>query len=248
MAELLTFKGDLHIHSVLSPCGSLDMSPRVIVEAALEKGMDMIGITDHNSTRNAKVLRKIAREQGLFVLMGAEVATQEEVHCLCFFEFDDELDAFQQYLKLYLPPIPNNTDVFGHQCVVDEEERILDEEEYYLVAGIEQSINQVEKKVHDLNGLFIPAHINRPSMSLMSQLGFIPARLKADAFEMYRNSRYSDLIEAYPLLQGKTLIRSSDAHFPDQVGSVFTRYRMKALSFQEFRLALAAREGRGVER
>lgn len=44
------YKADLHIHSVLSPCGSLDMSPKNIVQSALDKELEIIAITDHNST------------------------------------------------------------------------------------------------------------------------------------------------------------------------------------------------------
>ncbi|HNX85999.1 MAG TPA: PHP domain-containing protein, partial [Bacteroidales bacterium] len=45
------FTADLHIHTVLSPCGDLDMSPDIILSQAMAKKLDLIGITDHNSTR-----------------------------------------------------------------------------------------------------------------------------------------------------------------------------------------------------
>ena len=44
------FRVDLHLHTCLSPCGSLEMSPQRIVETALERGLDAIAVTDHNST------------------------------------------------------------------------------------------------------------------------------------------------------------------------------------------------------
>ena len=42
------FRADLHNHTLLSPCGDIEMTPAHIVEAALTKGYDIIGITDHN--------------------------------------------------------------------------------------------------------------------------------------------------------------------------------------------------------
>ena len=48
---LTGFKADLHIHTVLSPCGDLEMSPTAIVDRALSRGLDMIAISDHNTTR-----------------------------------------------------------------------------------------------------------------------------------------------------------------------------------------------------
>ena len=76
------FKADLHIHTVLSPCGDLEMSPSAIVQRALARGLDMIAISDHNTTRQVKVTQKIGRANGLFVLGGVEVTSQEEAHCL----------------------------------------------------------------------------------------------------------------------------------------------------------------------
>jgi len=62
------YRADLHIHTVLSPCGDLDMSPVKIVKAALKKGIDIIGITDHNSTKHCHILKKLAGKHGIFVL------------------------------------------------------------------------------------------------------------------------------------------------------------------------------------
>jgi 3',5'-nucleoside bisphosphate phosphatase len=80
-----TFRADLHIHTVLSPCGDLDMSPGNIVSEAVNKGLDIIGITDHNTTRHCNLIKRMAEEKGIFVMQGAEITTKEEVHCLAFF-------------------------------------------------------------------------------------------------------------------------------------------------------------------
>ena len=96
------FKADLHIHTVLSPCGDLEMSPSAIVHRALARGLDMIAISDHNTTRQVKVTQKIGRDNGLFVLGGVEVTSQEEAHCLSYFETDEQLDEFQEFLDAHL--------------------------------------------------------------------------------------------------------------------------------------------------
>ena len=43
---------DLHIHSVLSPCGEPEMTPNNIVNMAIIKELDFIAVTDHNSAKN----------------------------------------------------------------------------------------------------------------------------------------------------------------------------------------------------
>ncbi|PKO99586.1 MAG: histidinol-phosphatase, partial [Bacteroidetes bacterium HGW-Bacteroidetes-9] len=178
------FIADLHIHTILSPCGSLEMSPKVIVEAAKSKKLDIIGITDHNSTRQCRVVAGEAIKAGITVYCGVEVTTKEEVHCLAFFENFEKLDEFQHYLDVNLPDIKNDTALFGYQVVVNEAEEIVNEEEKLLISAINKSIDQVETEVHRLDGIFIPAHVNRPKYSLISQLGFIPPDLKFDALEL----------------------------------------------------------------
>ncbi|KAF5067686.1 hypothetical protein DSECCO2_250930 [anaerobic digester metagenome] len=240
------FSADLHIHTVLSPCGSLEMSPRNIVRKALEEKLDIIGITDHNSTRHCREVCREAIKAGITVYTGVEVTTKEEVHCLAFFETFDILDAFQAYLDRYLPDIMNNPDLFGYQVVVDEEENISYEEPKLLISAISQSIDQVEAEVHRLGGLFIPAHINRPKFSLTSQLGFVPPNLNADAFELSKHTSVEDFLKQFPYLRGRTFIRNSDAHQPEAIGSIHTRLRMEHTGFDELRKALHGKEGREV--
>ncbi len=240
------YRADLHIHTVLSPCGDLDMSPANIIDKALEKGIDIIGITDHNSTRHCSLIRDLARPAGIFVLMGAEVTTRAEVHCLSFLENDDQLTEFQAYLEQHLPPIPNDTQKFGYQVVVDKDEQILEEIEYLLISALDQSINQVEQKVHSLDGIFIPAHIDRPNYSITSQLGFIPAGLPIDAVEISASCKKETILPFIPKHSNLAIIRSSDAHYLNQVGKVFTTFELEHRSFEEIKMALHATAGRNI--
>jgi len=240
------YRADLHIHTVLSPCGDLEMSPANIVAKARETGLDIIGITDHNSTRHCKLIRSLAEPEGIFVLMGAEVTTREEVHCLTFFENDDQLSEFQVYLEKHLPPIPNNVEKFGYQVVVDEDEQIIDEIEYLLISALDQSIEQIEQKVHSLGGIFIPAHIDRPSYSIISQLGFIPEDLLIDGIEISANCKIQSVIPFLGKQTERTIIRDSDAHYVENIGKAFTTFEMKLRTFNEIKLALQDVQGRKV--
>jgi 3',5'-nucleoside bisphosphate phosphatase len=244
---MLAFRADLHIHTLLSPCGDLEMSPANIAERAHELEINIIGITDHNTTRHGTLIKKLASRYGIFTLCGAEVTTKEETHCLAFFEHQQQLALFEHYLSSHLPDIKNNTRLFGHQVVIDEQELIVEELDRLLISAINQSINQVEKKVHELEGIFIPAHIDRPKYSVISQLGFIPPNLKADAWEISPHITSTAVIKSYPYLAGQSFIRSSDAHFPHQMGSDVTIFFMEELSFSEIKMALKAEKGRRVE-
>lgn len=241
------FKADLHIHSVLSPCGSLEMSPRVIVDTARKKGLDIIAITDHNSTRQCKVVAEVAQKEGIMVFCGAEVTTREEVHCLTLFENFEKLDAFQAYLDKYLPKVKNNPDVFGYQVWVNQDEEIIGEEEYLLISGINQSIDEVEAKVHELGGLFMLAHVDKKRFSVYSQLGFIPYDLNVDAMGISPIADVQELIHKHPELATHRLVRFSDAHMPEHIGQRYTEFIMNAPSFEEAKMALRGEAGRGID-
>jgi PHP family Zn ribbon phosphoesterase len=237
------YRADLHIHTVLSPCGDLEMSPRNIIQKASQQGLDIIGITDHNSTLQAPLITKMAREQGIFVLSGVEVTSAEEVHCLCFFE-DDALGEFQNYIDRHLIPVPNKPEKLGHQVVVDEDEIITDEIANSLLSSMDQSIDQIRAKTRALNGIFIPAHINRPLFSIFSQLGFIPGDLGEDALEISFHTSHQEIIKQYPQLTDKTFISSSDAHYIPDIGKTHTLFKMHERKFDEIKHALNQQEGR----
>lgn len=241
------FRADLHTHTVLSPCGDLEMSPVNIVRVAKERGLDILGITDHNSTLHAVLIKQLAEKEGIMVMMGVEVTTKEEVHCLCFFEKEKQLAEFQTYLNNYLPKIPNNIQKFGYQVVVNEEEEIVQEIDNLLILALNQGINEVEQKVHELKGLFIPAHINKSINSVISQLGFLPPDLKVDALEISMHTTKKEFISKNNYLKGYNFIQSSDAHYIDNIGNVCTIFFMEELSFIEVRKAFKMEDGRKIK-
>ena len=241
-----TYSADLHVHTVLSPCGDLDMSPANIVEIAARQKIDILGITDHNSTKHGALISKLAAKKGIFVLCGAEVTTKEEIHCLTFFENFETLMVFQEYLDKHMGDVLNKDNRFGYQVVVDENDIIVEEVDKLLIAAIDQSIDELEEQVHSLDGLFIPAHIDRTANSLFSQLGFLPPGLKADALEVSKMSTPESILQKHPELAGYTMIQSSDAHFPEQIGTRVTKFELKTRSFEEISMALKGVDGRQV--
>jgi 3',5'-nucleoside bisphosphate phosphatase len=238
------FRADLHIHTVLSPCGDLDMSPANIISEASRKGIDIIGITDHNTTRHCKLTSRLAAEKGIFVMQGAEVTTKEEVHCLAFFENSDTLDLFQVFLDDNLPDIPNHPEIFGHQVQIDENEMVIYEEKKLLINALSKSINEIETFVHSLNGIFIPAHIDRMKNSIYSQLGFLPENLKADGLEISKATTPEKFYGKHPEINKFPIIRSSDAHYPSNIGSASTDFHIDNPTFSEIKLALKGINGR----
>jgi 3',5'-nucleoside bisphosphate phosphatase len=241
------YKADLHIHSVLSPCGDLDASPSRIIAKACQSGIDILGISDHNCIRHARLMMELGEEYDIFILPGIEINTQEEIHCLAFFENADIAEDFQGFIDANLPAIKNESNLFGQQLVVDRYETIIDEVEVMLASAIEASIYKVSEEVYKRNGIFIPAHIDRPYTSVISQLGFVPSDLKFDALEVSARSRVSDFRNLHPELGNYTLITNSDAHHPDAINRATTLFEMKEISFTEIKHALKNTDGRKTD-
>lgn len=231
------FKADLHIHSVLSPCASLEMSPSKIVAKAKAKGINILGLTDHNSTRHCKVMSELGKEEDIFILPGIELNTKEEIHCLAFFENIEKTELFQEFVEKHKSAIKNNSRLFGNQLIVDKDENIIDEVEWLLISALDVTIDRIEEEVHRLNGLFIPAHVDRNSYSILSVLGFIPDHLHADALEVSGNSNPDSYRQA-----DYNLICGSDAHDLKDIGRWYTELKLNKLSFDEIKGVITSKE------
>lgn len=230
-------RADLHIHTVLSPCGDVEMTPLKIIDRAVEEGLGVIGITDHNSTLNCLEIKNVGEERGVFVLSGAEITTREEVHVLCFVE-EEKLSDLQSFIEKSILKIPNNPEVFGYQLAVNRNEEVVEEVEYLLINAIDKSIEEVCEFIRSLSGIFIPAHIDKGSNSVYSQLGFLPFGMDADALEVTKNADTSAMTSRDKSIRGRNFIKSSDAHYPDQIGSAYTILNMDEFSFSAVKRAL----------
>lgn len=222
------------------------MSPVNIVSLAKKRGLDIIGITDHNSTKQCKLVWELGQKLGLVVIPGCEMTSREEVHCLGLFENFDALNEFQKYIDQHLTFISHNSALFGYQVVVDKDENILEELDNYLGASLDVSIEEIEQKVHELSGIFIPAHIDRPRNSLFSQLGFFPPELNVEALQISKLADEMTVREKYKIGAEITLVKFSDSHFPDDLGKAYCIFEMEEPSFNELRKALLGLDGRSV--
>ena len=211
-------KFDLHIHSCLSPCANLEMSPSEIVKRAVAAGMDGIALTDHQSARNTPAIAECARRAGLPCLFGLEVCTAEEVHTLALFDTPEQALTMTDWVYAAMPKRVNDPDTFGDQPVVTWDDDIVELEWRILAMGCRRTIPETAAKCKELGGLYIAAHIDRPNFSVFSQLGAIPP----DCFDAIELSRTADESEWLPKAQGYAVTRSSDAHNLDDIARVWT--------------------------
>lgn len=99
----------------------------------------------------------------------------------------------------------------------------------YLPAALKVGIIKIQQQVERLNGIFIPAHIDRSVNGILSQLGFIPPGLKFDALGLSRHGSKKDVKQQYVLQNKTSLIHNSDAHYMEQIGEICSVFNMKEL-------------------
>jgi len=244
MRNLREFHADLHIHTCLSPCASLDLSPRNIVDRAKFQGLDVIAITDHNTAKNVQVVMRLGEKGGIKVIPGMEVQSREEIHLLTLFPDWPAAASWAEEVFRSLPEMNNDPLIFGDQPIVDEDGNILEFESRLLLNSLRLSAEEIIRLVAGKGGLTIPSHFDRGSFSLLSQLGFIPPNMPLEALEVsrsrisYPEGVWRDGPRTLPL------IASSDAHRPEEIGSGRTIFLMAEAALDELRLAFRNQEGR----
>ena len=200
---------DFHIHSALSPCGDNDMTPNNLINMSIITGIDAVALTDHNACENVRAAAAVAGDKIIFI-PGMEVETSEEVHIVTLFPTADAAEEMQRILVDSSPFIPNRPEIFGNQYIMDENDEICGEIDRMLVTASGLDIYTVVAAAKDLGGIAYPAHIDRESYSVLSNLGFIPPDLDISAVEITEKSRTA--------LEGEysnryNIITSSDAHY-----------------------------------
>ena len=238
---LRPFKADLHIHTCLSPCTELNMSPSGILTAAKKKEIDILGICDHNSTENSQAILNAAKEMRIGIIPGMEVTSQEEVHVLALFDDLENALKLQQHVYENLPG-KNDQEAFGMQVIVNEKEEVLGFNDKLLIGATTISLDEVLRLIHAFEGLAIASHINREAFSIIGQLGFIPDNLELDALEISSSITIEEAKKKYSYNYPITC--SSDAHYPDDIGKSFTSFLLHDGTVTEIKKALKNEDGR----
>lgn len=238
---MIRVAADLHVHTCLSSCAERVMRPRAIVDAAVARGIGMIGVCDHNTAGNARSVAVAAGDR-LCVIAGMEITTSEEAHVVGLFPSAEAAEGAAREVAGTLP-----------RCRLPEEQELVDAdgatvgvEPLMLSAASAFSLEATIGLVHRHGGIAIAAHVDRRSFSVPSQLGFIPADAGFEALEISAHGARTGRAAAFAGL-GFTMTTGSDAHTPELVGEGFVILDVEQACFRELALALAGADGRGCE-
>lgn len=204
---------DFHIHSCLSPCGDDDMSPANIVGTATLAGLNIVALTDHNTAKNCPAFFKVAKKYGIVAVAGMELTTSEDIHIICLFEKLDDAMSFDKEIEKHRVLVQNRSEIFGKQQILDEEDRVVGEEEFLLINATNISVENVSEVVSSFGGICFPAHIDRESNGIVSVLGSFPEDYDFNCYEIYNADSYDEYEKQFPHLKSKLRLIGSDAHF-----------------------------------
>jgi predicted metal-dependent phosphoesterase TrpH len=215
-------KADLHLHTPDSYDYEEDIGPEEMIEVFEEEDLELVAVTDHNTTGFYDELAEAAEDSSVTVLPGVEITTgnsgENQIHITAIF------------------PPEQASDVDRLLVDVDIEDDAPQEE----LSG--QTIPNVCEAVWERGGLPILAHIDEDagaheelSNNLTRQRVFDPDNVAA--LEVVS----PETAEEFPEFAH---VRSSDAHSLSEIGRGYTFLKMDDPSFEGLRTALADPESR----
>ncbi len=204
---------DFHIHSCLSPCADNDMTPNNIAGVATLAGVNVMALTDHNTTKNCPAFFKAAKRNGVIPIAGMELTTAEDIHVVCLFEELDAAMEFDKFVEGHRIKIKNRVDIFGDQLITDEDDNVIGSDEYLLSNATDIAIDDVNELVTSHCGICYPAHIDREANGVISTLGTFPEECGFFCAEFYDENKKEEYKNRFPVLENKKLLVSSDAHY-----------------------------------
>lgn len=243
---------DLHIHIgrtftgkavKITAAKTLTFS-NIIEHARDEKGLNMIGIIDCHSPEVILEMESLMESGdltehpdgglnygGLTVILGSELEFYDEnchgpIHVLCYFPTIEIMKEFSAWLS-------------GHLKNIN-----LSSQRIY------ESGRELQKKVKELSGIFIPAHVFTPFKSLygkgvLRSLTEVLDPEQIDGIELGLSSDTS-MADALRELHQYTFVTNSDAHSLPKIAREYQIIAMKEPSFAELEKALKNQDGRKI--
>ena len=202
---------DLHIHSCLSPCGDNDNTPNNIVGMGVLAGLQIMALTDHNTCRNCPAFFEAAKKQGIIPVAGMELTTAEDIHMVCLFPDLESAMAFDREIQERRILIPNRTDIFGDQWVMDGQDQVIDSEPNLLSNATTVSVEEAPRLTERYGGVCYPAHIDRQANGIIATLGFLPPDTPFSTVELHDGDKEAEYRQSH-IGDATRVVIGSDAH------------------------------------
>ena len=247
-----TFYADLHIHIGRTATGrpvkitgsrTLTLA-NILQTAGSRKGLDMIGIIDCHSPEVLLELEELVKRGemeeltdgglhfgGTTLIPGSEIELydrhcQGPIHVLAYFPTLGKMKAFSEWMSLHVKNIS------------------LSSQRIYVVG------RELQKKVHELGGLFVPAHVFTPFKSLYGKgvRSSLSEVFDADGIDAIELGLSSDtrMVEGIAEIRRYPFLTNSDAHSLGKMAREYQELLLERASFGELKKALRGEAGRRI--
>lgn len=226
----MIFYYDLHIHSVLSPCADVLMTPNNIINMAHLKGLNLISITDHNSLKQYPVIDEIMKSYDMLLIYGVEVELVDKSHVLCYLKTLEDALNFDLFLENNLVKLEYDQKTFGAQVITDLYDQEASIIPYHLGKSTKLTVEDLQNELKKYEHLLFLAHVDRAKNSgyhLLNTHQFDGVELSKHA-SLHWNASLTE--------QNRRILHNSDAHTLTDIleRDEKNRIEMEELSIQQF--------------
>lgn len=194
------------------------MSPQLILEQAVQKELNLISIVDHNTVHHSILACKLSEDMPIRVIPGVELTSREEVHLLAYFPNIEALLEIEKEIDNYLPGMKNNSRIFGHQIYYNPRGEIIGIDDALRQVALDIGLDNLVDFIHRIEGVAVPAHIDKNRFSLLSQLGFLDREANYDAVEASKFKWRKEKFQLGDTWDGFPVIAGSDSHSVEDIG------------------------------
>ena len=218
---------DFHIHSCLSPCADMEMTPHSIAGMSYINGLNAIAVADHNCARNIRAVAKAAEQYGICTVPAIEAESAENIHLLCLFPDIDAAEEMGALLESHLPPIKNRPDIFGEQWIMNELDEKAGQIDALLINATDLTIEQIKEETQNRGGICVAAHVDREKNGIVAILGCVPDNMNFSTLELSDTAgdRKKDAKYKY--------ITNSDAHTLTDISQKVNFLEVEEINIQE---------------
>lgn len=246
------FYADLHIHigrtakgRAVKITGSKTLTlARILETASARKGLDIIGIIDCHSPEVIEEMKAMIdqgelvelaegglRFQETTLIPGSEIEIYDQhchgpIHVLAYFPTLLLMEQFSDWMSQHM----KNIHLSSQRIYCDG--------------------RTLQQKVHELGGLFIPAHVFTPFKSLYGKgvqhsLTEVFDPQLIDAIELGLSSD-TNMVRHIKELQAYPFVSNSDAHSLGKLAREYQKLRLADANFVELQMALREQQGRAI--
>lgn len=221
---------DLHIHSVLSPDADVLMTPNNIFNMAYLKKLDIIAVTDHNSTKQLKIMQELSESYDMLFIPGIELSLAEDIHVCCYFASIDDAYRFDNLLEPWRNKIRYDGHLGSEQGITDINDEIVEVYPFDLSINLSLSLLELRALLQPFRHILVFAHVDRKKHSGLSHLN----NFKPDAIELSTRAS-QDFIQEHHLNQYK-IFYNSDAHMITDINerNDYNHVELESLSIDAF--------------